>query len=124
MEPPILVYRVTDPWGWNDFYRSTQEGRQMREASGAPYIHIIIDTTDMRRPPNGALTHLGNMFRHGSPSTSAVRLVVMVGASGFVRAIMDLLTRLSTNAARKLRYADTLEDAYTLLRAIPEAVEP
>ncbi|HEX2908652.1 MAG TPA: hypothetical protein VHO69_17400 [Phototrophicaceae bacterium] len=117
---PILLYRLQDPWGWDDFYTATDQGRSLREGSGVQMIHIIIDMTAVRQLPQGTLTHMGSMFRYGAPSTTNIQYVVFVGASRLVHSVMQLLGKVNQAVNQKVQFAPSITEALTLIEEIPQ----
>jgi hypothetical protein len=111
----ILCYTVADPWRWEDFYSAIERGRQMREPRGPGHVNVIVDFSASHKIPDGALSHFGNMFKRGAPSTDRVERVIVVKPTSFLLAIAQILMKLNPVIVRKVAFANSLEDAYFLL---------
>lgn len=111
----ILCYTIADPWTWEEFYTATEQGRQMREARGPGHVNVIVDFAASRKIPSGALSHFGNMFKRGAPGTNRVERVIVVKPTSFLLAIAQILMKLNPTIVQKVAFANSLEDAYSLL---------
>lgn len=115
-EQSILHYSLADPWDWEEFYKVTESGRQMREARGAAPASVIIDFTEARKIPSGAMSHFGNMFRRGTAGTNHVQRIVIVKPSGFVLALGQMLLKLYPVAVQKVMFVNSIEEANRTLQ--------
>ena len=111
----ILCYTLSDPWTWEDFYNAMERGRQMREARGPGHVNVVVDFSASRKIPPGALSHFGTMFKRGAASTNRVERVIIVRPTSFLLAISQMLMKMNPMIVRKVAFANSLEDAYSLL---------
>lgn len=114
-EHTILHYQFSDPWTWEDFYSIMQQGKALREAAGLSEVDAVIDMSQVRTLPSGAMTHIRGADRSGVNA----RHLVLVQAGALMRALLTTISRVSPRLANKVKLANSMEEAYALLEAAP-----
>ncbi|MBI5671091.1 MAG: hypothetical protein HZC41_24105 [Chloroflexi bacterium] len=111
----ILHYTVSGIWSWEEFFNTIEYGRKMREQRGSEPVRVIVDFSETHHLPTGAVSHFGNLFRRGAPSTDQVERVIIVKPGRFLAAIADILLKLNPKAVSKVTFVDSIAEAYALL---------
>lgn len=118
-----IYYHLTEPWVWDDFYTIVAEGREMRLRESIPVVDIVIDTTEIRHIPQGALSQISMMGRRESITGPHVRRIVVVGATPFLWSILTMVSRVAPRFGNRVRMVKSMEDverALALDDALPE----
>lgn len=114
-----IYYHLTEPWIWDDFYAIIAEGREMRLRENISVVDIVIDATEIRRIPQGALTQISMMGRRDSINGPHVRRIVVVGATPFLRSLLSMVGQVAPKFGNRVRMVKTLEEAERALASDP-----
>jgi len=106
-----MIYNFLDPWTWQDYYTTTTQGRTML-ASVNHKVIILINLSETRSIPPGALSHLRRAVSHSHPNRG---LVILIGLRSFVQAVANLMNRIYPKIAAQVRFVTTLEEAYAII---------
>lgn len=112
-EEKTVIHSVDDgEWDWKDAYAITQQINEMIESVNHK-VDLIIgdDTRRMGKIPPNAVTHWHTAYRSLHPN---VGLIVIVGANSFVRALVNVLIKI-THSNSQIRMVSTLTEAHTLV---------
>lgn len=115
-ERTLLIYTFSAHWEWDEYYEATDRGRDMI-ASVGHYVDVIFDFDQTRVVPQGALKHFGNSFKGFADAPPNVSRMVVVGATGLLVIIGNVLRNLYPRAASNVFEALTIEQAYNILSA-------
>lgn len=107
----VLHYVFTDPWTLEDMVVVTRQGKLHYDQS-AHKIHVLLDVTQARRVPPCVLTARSNPDLTHSNSGH----IVIVGASGVVKAMGDLIVKVI--GTKKVSFHEDETEAWASLRAI------
>lgn len=108
----IINSALVAPWTLEDLFAAWRQEEELR--NGAPIrIHSILDVSRARPAPRGLVTHLRQSpsFAHSTKG-----IIIIVGASVFTRALMDIAMRITGH--KDIKFMDSREEALTYLRAI------
>ncbi len=110
----VLRYEVAGRWTWDEFYVAYDQGKSMMEAvpHTVHFIMVPMDFLTRNYLPPGALTHISSIYRRAAPNSG---MTINVGGGGFARAMLNVLGRVSPKIAQKFAFADSLEEARTIL---------
>lgn len=102
-------------WQWTDFDQAIDESIGMA-ASTSQQVAIIINTLDGTRTPNGnSFSHMRRAMRLSPPNLTLTVTVGVRKGSFLKSAIMDIAFRFFPKAAERAAFADTVEEARTLI---------
>jgi hypothetical protein len=111
-EQTILLCAFEESWSWNDYHAAMQQGREMMEDVNRA-VDVIFDFQRTHFAPSGALRNLGSSF--SKLSDASLNRLVIVGATGILHIIVDVLGNRYPDAASKMIHAVSIEQAYKLL---------
>jgi hypothetical protein len=104
-----VVLTITDPWSVPELSDLYPEIERLMETSAKP-VNTIVDMSKARRPPPGVLSvRLDTPIIHHANSG----LLIIVGASAFVRSLSDVVMRLMR--FNRVQFVESREDARLLL---------
>jgi hypothetical protein len=107
-----VVLTVSDPWTVPELQNLYGEIESFMNNSPTKKVHTIVDMTRARRPPPGVLSsRLQTPVIH-HPNSG---LLVIIGASAFVRSLSDVVMRLMR--FNRVQFVETWEDARLLLNS-------
>lgn len=111
--PQRTVIRVTfeGQWDTDDLYRLVNKGNSMIE-SVDHIVDSIFDFTRSISSPTSALSTLGRME---STHSEKERLVIIVKASSYIKALCNIARRLAPKTFANLIFVDTINDAYKVI---------
>lgn len=108
----ILLCIFEESWNWQDYQAAMEQGRALIDSVDYA-VDVIFDFQRTHFAPSGALRHLGNSFR--SLADAHLNRLVIVGATGILHIIVEVLNNLYPRTAETMTQAVTLEQAYKLL---------
>jgi hypothetical protein len=111
-EKTAIVYTITGRWTWDEFYEALQQERAMLEAEAGERVNFIVNMEQGRMLPDNALSHFARMPKS---SHRKAGMMVLVGAGGFVQALMNILGRYPGTAAQKIVAVPNMEAARAFL---------
>ena len=106
-EKTIACYNFSDPWTWDEFHQAVTEMHKM-VGSVTNKVDFIADMTKSHIAPGNALFHIRRAIQD-APGNSG--LLVVVGGSAFVGAILKVVSRLT----RYVQVAATVKDARSII---------
>lgn len=114
-EKTIIIYTYEGRWSMEQFNESYVTARQFMDTVDHQ-VDFIIDVRNSSLLPSGILSRGRNVVTAGHPNEGRTAIV---GASTFVRSMLDLFSRLYGARYRESKFylAPTLEDAYEWLAA-------
>lgn len=105
-----VILTITDPWTVPELSNLFPEIESIMNNSTTEKVHTIVDMVKARRPPPGILTsRLQTPVIHNPRSG----LLIIIGASAFVRSLSDVVMRLMH--FNRVQFVDNWEDARLLL---------
>ncbi|MEO8607692.1 MAG: hypothetical protein ABI690_07430 [Chloroflexota bacterium] len=113
-ERTVLLYRVTEHWTWDDFHSANQTTHDLLVSIDHP-VDLICDFSTSQTIPPRVLSNIGRALRQKRPGN--VRQIVVVGVTGLLRNLADVLRTLYPNATANIIDAHTIEHAFRLLSA-------
>jgi hypothetical protein len=116
-EKTILHVKFLRPWNWDEYYGVYQEGYAMTESVDHK-VNIIMDfSKNDGRLPASALTH----FRSAASKAHPRRGVVIITSPRMmlVRTMVNMIQKIGLIKTPML-FANTVEDAYTMLKRMAE----
>ncbi|MBZ0286662.1 MAG: hypothetical protein K8I30_03540 [Anaerolineae bacterium] len=103
----ILRWDFIDPWDWNDFLAAQKASNAL--ISSVPHtVHIISDVSGNHQVPPGAIARFRTYKRDDPPNAGRV---VLVGASTYIRTMVEIFRGIFPNTGGNFTFADSLEDA-------------
>jgi hypothetical protein len=107
-----VVLTITDPWSVPELSNFYPEIEKIMDKAPVK-IHTIVDMAHARRPPPGVLSaRLDTPVVH-HPNSG---LLVIIGASAFVRSLSDVVMRLMR--FHRVQFVDGREDARIFLNGV------
>ncbi|MAS37191.1 MAG: hypothetical protein CL610_24535 [Anaerolineaceae bacterium] len=107
----IILTTFEAPWTLDDFYRMVNEIESLVMRIDGTF-HLVLDFTHTRSLPPSFLTALRSAdVKH----KENLGMVVVVGASSFVRAIGVMGERIGVRSVQHVRFVDSIDDAVELL---------
>jgi hypothetical protein len=113
-EQTILLYTFDAVWCWDNYDAATVYGYQLIAAS--PYwVDAICDLSRVDSPPPRALSNFARGFCMPVNAPPNLNRLVMVGASGLLRVIGQVVLNRYPQDRDRVLHALTLEQAYQML---------
>lgn len=116
-EHAIIRYEFEPRWSWGDLYAASDEGTAWLD-SVAHRVDFIADLRATRHLPADFMQHAGRIAGGTHPRRG---IVVVVGASPVLRGLSNTLGFVYRKATQDLRFADSLEEARTVIAAERQA---
>jgi hypothetical protein len=119
----IIRYIYENRWSWEDLYTARLEVKAMLES--VPHkVGIIVDVRNSSILPSGTLARAKYIASSSPTLHHNEGVTVILGASGLVRSIYDVMRKIYpyTMRERKYYFASTLEEAYSILMKHPSSV--
>jgi hypothetical protein len=113
-ERTLLIYSFSGNWDWNDYHAASEQARSMTAAS-AQQVDVILDFRQTNALPQGVMRQFSSSFRSMAQQVHHVDRMVIVGATGLLVIISNVLRNSYPQVTAKVLEAPTLEKAYTLL---------
>lgn len=113
----ILVTYHTNDWQWSDFAHAFEEQRALLDNAKVPVVHVIVDVTSSRiMPKGGSLVEASrNLGKEIHPKQGHT---VIVGASGYIARMIDVIGHFLGKERNKIHLAKTLDAAYQMIAKI------
>ncbi|MBL8161637.1 MAG: hypothetical protein JNJ61_06580 [Anaerolineae bacterium] len=113
-ERTLLIYSFGGSWDWNDYQAASEQARGMT-GSAAQQVDVILDFRHTNALPQGMMRQFSSSFRSLAYQPHNVDRMVIVGATGLLVIISNVLRNIYPQVTAKVLEAPTLEKAYTLL---------
>jgi hypothetical protein len=110
-EQTILVNTYIGAWTTADVAQAVDENKKLVAAVGHPVPLIL----DMRRAGSAPPSLLTISSKVDTELTPLVTVIMMVGASGYVRTIGNLFQRVVPQTLERIQFVDTLDEAVEML---------
>lgn len=111
----ILRYTYALRWTWAEYEGVVAKARELVNAEAQPdrVVDVIADFSQSSILPDHALAN----FRRSLQSQNAIAfgITVLVTRNQFLRAMVEVFGRLNQQASRKLRTANNLDEARSLI---------
>jgi hypothetical protein len=115
----IMKLYIEAPWVWEDFHQAIKTMMPIIEATQHP-VGLAIDVNKIGMLPRG------NFIQHliHSEQVTAKNLVstVIIGAHYTITVFMNLVTKLRPDPKNPLRFTESPDEAYAIIRARCEEV--
>lgn len=117
----VLVYKFSDQWTWDDFYRSLNDEVNALADMDARYDSIgdFLDTDHLPDAPN--FTIFKNIAQKRRRTSHG--LMVIVTTSAFIRMMIANLGRIYPETANAFVTASSYDEAYRMVAASRAGVE-
>jgi hypothetical protein len=100
-------------WDWNDFLAAQKASNAL--ISSVPHtVHIIGDVSRSHHLPTGAIARF-RTFKRADPENAG--RVVLVGASVYIKTIVEIFRGMFPNTGGNFTFANSLEEARSALTA-------
>lgn len=111
--PERTIIRVTfdGQWETDDLYRMINKGVSMID-SVDHIVDSIFDFTRSTSSPTSALATLGRME---STHSEKERLVIIVNASSYIKALCNIARKLAPKTFANILFVDNINEAYTAI---------
>jgi hypothetical protein len=113
----IIHSALNEVWTLEDSHNMIDEMYKMT-SSVSHRVHVIIDFTNSQASPAKLLSAGNHIEKRSSPNMG---ISVIVKANGFLKAISQLIMKMFVKN-QKLYFADTLDEAYQLIKQHEQAV--
>ena len=110
----VLVYSFVTPWTWDEYYSLDNRVRDMLE-SAQQTVDVILDFSEGRQVPEGALAHLRRLLTSKYPNRG---MVYIVGTNTVVETLGNVITTVYPAASQIVRRAKTMDAAYTQISRV------
>jgi hypothetical protein len=109
-------YVFAPKWSWEDLKNAFRDVHMLMDTVDYP-VHSILDMTQTNALPEHAITQIGKIGLSDMAHKNQSRLMVLVGMSAFVRAIISAAGKVfkPLNEHNDLRFVKTLEEARKLV---------
>lgn len=109
----ILRWVFQSRWSWDDYSTAQQESNEILAEIDHP-VDVIGDLRNTSSLPSNALTAYRGFVAETAPN---VDLIVLVGASRFVKAMVNVFVKVMPGKVPGTHFvmADTIDRAYTLI---------
>lgn len=111
-EQTIILYTINGRWTWEQFYDAISQGRTMMESVAHPRVDFIVDMTRGKLLPGNALPQFARMSNNHHSKSGRM---VIVGATGFIHALLNILGKHQQKTLRMIMAVQSLDDARDLL---------
>jgi hypothetical protein len=110
-EHTLLRWDFMESWGWDDFLAAQKASNDLI-TSVPQTVHIIGDVSRTHASPAGAIARFRTYRRDDPPNAGKV---VLVGASAYIRTMVDIFRGIFPNTGGNFTFADSLEEARAAL---------
>lgn len=115
-EKTIIRQTFDGKWDLDDYHHSLDEIEQLcRQVSYR--VHLIGDLTLSTGMPPNLFTPMNRIIRLMQHHWD---MVIVIHANPFYRAILKVVEQISPLIAYRIRYVDSLEEAYTIIQKASE----
>lgn len=109
----ILRWDFMGVWDWDDFLAAQKQSNNLIN-SVAHTVDIIGDVTQSYHLPPGAIGRF-RTYRRDDPKNTGQ--VVVVGASVYIRTMVDIFRGMFPNTGGNFTFANSLDEARSILNA-------
>jgi hypothetical protein len=115
-EKTTILYTIHGRWTWEDLYDALDKGRGMMDSVSHEKVDFIVDMSDCKLLPDNALSNFARMTNKPHPKNGRM---VMVGATTFVRALLNMLGRYqgANDNAKAVKAVPSVEEARNVIAA-------
>jgi len=110
----ILIQKYEGVCTLDDFHRTVDESNQALATVSHP-VDLILDMTSMRISAKQLLSAASHAERKVPQNQ---RLLLVVGAPPFIKAIVKAASKIAPNATRNLHFLNTMAEAYTIIEKV------
>jgi hypothetical protein len=112
----ILVNTYKGAWTTAEVAQAVDANKVLVDEIGHP-VPLILDMRQAGTAPPSLLTISTKVDKELTP---LVTMIILVGASGYVRTISNLFRRVVPKTLERIHFADTLDEAVALVSAAGE----
>ncbi len=110
-EHTLVRWDFIGTWDWNDFLAAQKASNEL--ISSVPHrVDIIGDVSGSHQIPPGAIARFRTYRRDDPPNAGRV---VLVGASAYIRTMVEIFRGIFPNTGGNFTFADSLEEARSAL---------
>ncbi len=113
----IIYYTVNGRWSWDDLQAVVKHAHAMIDGVNRP-VDSIVDLRKGLGLPAGPMWHGRRLAASRHPNSGCM---VLLGAPLYVKTLFDTMRRVNPSTVKRVRFANSPEEAYTLL-AVAEPV--
>jgi hypothetical protein len=115
-EKTTIIYTIDGRWTWSDLYDALDLGRELMDSVSHEQVDFIVDMTACKLLPDNALSHFARVSNKPHPKSGRM---VMAGATGFVRALLNAMGRYqgTDTRAKAVKAVPTVDAARAILAA-------
>lgn len=113
-ERTLLTYTFSGSWDWADYHSVSEQAYSMT-SSVTHQVDVILDFCQTNALPQGVLRHFSSSFRNMAHQPRNINRIVIVGATGLLVIVSNVLRNVYPQVTAKVLEAPTLEKAYALL---------
>lgn len=113
----IIYYTVKGRWTWDDLHAVLKHAHAMIDGASRP-VDSIVDLRKSIGVPAGPMWQGRRLAAVRHPNSGRM---IFLGAPLYIQALFDLMRSFNPNTMKRIRFANSLKEAYTLL-AIAEPV--
>lgn len=111
VEKTILRYEFTGQWSWEELHQAMDEVQEQM-ASVSTRVDVIIDVSQSKRIPAGALSQMRGGTLKASENWG---MGVFVGTGTFLNALLTTFSRVYPKMGQRYQSASTTAEAYQLI---------
>jgi hypothetical protein len=108
----VVVITFDGVWTWEDFRQMQAKLDEMSSVLIHARYDAIVDATNAAVPPIGALSKFGNAAREAPPE---LKLVIIAGVNVLIRALIEIVRKISPKAGNTWRLANNVDDAWKII---------
>lgn len=109
----VLVYRYQGRWTWQEMLVEFEKELDMAKTLNGARYDVINDMTESQPlPPGSGISHVYGIFKR-YPSNWGVTLIV--SGSAFIRAMLNVGTKVHPDARNGFIISDTVENARAII---------
>ncbi|MCI0397692.1 MAG: hypothetical protein L0332_03810 [Chloroflexi bacterium] len=113
-EEKSIIYACFEPgWTWNDFYEMNQQFVALSTTVSHPVV-FIANVTEAGLPKS-FISQLPQIAAVSEKRPENLAYTVVVGARGLLDEVARIFSRVYRQAARKVIFVPTLEEAYAVI---------
>jgi hypothetical protein len=120
----ILRYTYTSRWTWADYESAVAKARELLNAEAQPnrLVDVIADFSHSSVLPDHAIAN----FRRSLQTENAIAfgITVLITGNQFIRTMVEVFGRLNQRTSAKLRTANNLDEARSLIAGFRASAKP
>jgi hypothetical protein len=113
----IIYYTVTGRWTWDELQAVIKHAHAMIDGANRP-VDSIVDLRKGLGLPAGPMWYVQRMAAGRHPNSGRM---ILLGAPQVIKVLFDTIRRVNPRTVKRIRFASSPEEAYTLL-AVAEPV--